>query len=304
MESYNNSAVTTRNGLELAKPNMPALNEILPHLNPTGISLSEIDRAEVKAYKLLIQGIRKWVIAAKLFGNPAATFAPSPADFINSTSLESNVSTLNVPEGRFRVIPIEPTLNLKFIMAADSSMSLENAIEVLKRNLAVIRSRSRSANFFDDMELRKIVIKGLFDVPSNDEPITVELINLRVKAFERIAEGVVRSMYEGKETITDPIASKAIKAWIMAKQMVEIDGWKNENVKFGVLALPAGITLDLSGNSPTLTPPATLTAKTVTTESTGLRSNSTASTDSDKSSSSSSKSSIAGGIMKMFGIKA
>lgn len=161
-------------------------------------------------------------------------------------------------------------------MTRDPSLSFEAAIVALKRNYEAFKGKIAAANWNEDMNLRGFVIDSLFGVPENGAKITDELIKLRVKAFRRMAEGVIRSMQDGKDVVAEPLATLAIKSWIMAKQMGEIDGWKDLNVKFGVLTLPAGVTLDLNESIPVEAPPVTLTPKDVTPDFAAGRGNSPA----------------------------
>jgi hypothetical protein len=240
------------NRLRTANPDMEALNNLVSQLVPSSSVAVEYERKEISTYKNIVESVKKWVIANKLFGNPNNT---AQSEYINIKSLESCVRTLNVPEGRFSVIPIEPTLNLKFIMTKDSSMTLPDAIKTLKRLFSEFKSKFKNSSSYwsEDLNLRDLVVRILFDKSlngTNEKIFTVETIKMRVKALKRLAEGAIRSMHEGKQSVTAPITTMAIKSWIMAKQMVDNDGWKNENIKFGLLTVPTGLSLDLSGNIP------------------------------------------------------
>ena len=248
MESKVDSELGTRNYLSALNPSrndIQALNSLLVQLNPSSKALSEFNRTDVRAFKDLVTVVRKWIIANALFGNgPTTVDQLNPNDFINSRYLENFVKMINVPESRFKVLPIEPTLNLSYLMSV-SGLSLEEAVNTLKRNMEAYRSKFGSNDVSNNINLRDYVIRGLF-YKSADAPLTMESIRKRVKAFGRIAEGVIRSMHEGKDGVDSSITTDAIKAWIMAKQMIDIDGWKSENVKFGLLPLPAGVTLNLA----------------------------------------------------------
>jgi hypothetical protein len=136
-------------------------------------------------------------------------------------------------------------------MAKDSSMTLPDAIKTLKRLFLEFKSKFKNSSWSEDLKLRDLVVRNLFDKNETDEEIiTEEIIKMKVKALRRLAEGAIRSMHEGKQSVTAPITTMAIKSWIMAKQMVENDGWKNENIQFGLLTVPNGLSLDLSGNIP------------------------------------------------------
>lgn len=229
-------------------------SQIAKH-TPNGDSFSEIKRVESDSYKELVQKIKNWVVIKKLFHNPSAADPAgqlNPDDFINTKSLGDLVTLINVPDGRFKVLPIEPTMNLSYILGSNGSMTLEAAVDTLKRNFEAYKAKFTSGNFAEELSLRDLVISALFDVSSADgRPLSDDVIKMRMKALARVAEGVIRSMHEGKDTIPEPLATKIIKAWIISRQIVRSNGWKDEKVDYGVLALPQGVTLTL--------PPATAT---------------------------------------------
>jgi hypothetical protein len=246
--NYTHTEKEMNSRLQTANPDMAALNNLVSQLVPNTSVVAEYERKAISTYKNIVESVKKWVIANKLFGNLNDT---AQSEYINIKSLESYVDTLNVPEGRFSVTPIEPTLNLKFIMTTDSSMTLPDAIKTLKRLFSDFKSKFKNSSWSEDLKLRDLVVRILFDKNETDEEIiTEEIIKMRVKALRRLAEGAIRSMHEGKQPVTAPITTMAIKSWIMAKQMVENDGWKNENIQFGLLTVPTGLSLDFSGNIP------------------------------------------------------
>lgn len=248
--NYTHTEKEMNSRLQTANPDMAALNNLVSQLVPSSSVVAEYERKEISTYKNIVESVKKWVIANKLFGNPNDT---AQSEYINIKSLESYVRTLNVPEDRFSVSPIEPTLNLKFIMTKDSSMTLPDAIKTLKRLFSEFKSKFKNSSWSEDLKLRDLVVRILFDKclnGTNEKIMTVETIKMRVKALRRLAEGAIRSMHEGKQSVTAPTTTMAIKSWIMAKQMVDNDGWKNENIKFGLLTVPNGLSLDLSGNIP------------------------------------------------------
>lgn len=227
--------------------------------NNEGASLRDVAINNIDKLYKFCSNFKSWVIATKLFGNPSEVNTPNPDEFIGAQDFETLLRTLNVPEGRFRVSPIEPTLNLKFIMSTDNSMSLESALATLDRLFTAYYNKlGKDFNKDGNMNLRRKVMNALFGTPTNRDfdELSLEKIEMRVKALERIVEGIIRSYQDGKTDINETLATKAIQAWIMAKQMVDVDGWKDENVKFGLLPLPEGVTLDLSGNIPPPPPPA------------------------------------------------
>lgn len=207
-----------------------------------------------------ITNFKTWLAAVKLFEVPSKNVMPNPNEFINSASLSSLVDRLNVPNDRFSVVPIEPNLNLTFAMEKTGTESVATAIRKINRNFDIFRVKLELTTLTLEMSLRQIVVDGLFAKAPADVEMNLDLIRTRVKVYERLVEGVVRSIQEGSGLASQKLATQVIKAWIMVVQMVEKDAWKNESVRYGVLALPQGITLDQSDNCPVDTPEPVKTA--------------------------------------------
>ena len=186
-------------------------------------AVSEIIKTD-SSDKDSLRKFKKWIIAAKLFDNQ------SQSEMINSTDIDSVLQSLNVPADRFSISKIDGNLNLHNIMETKKPKSVHDASLILSSNLEEF-SKTADELFKKDLILRRIAAHGLFGNGIHDaDDINLELIQARLDALRRVVEGIILSVKDGKDPVNGEMATKAIKVWLMARQMGEADGWKNEKM--------------------------------------------------------------------------
>ena len=92
-------------------------------------------------------------------------------------------------------------------------------------------SKKQPENVKKILSLRKSMLQIVLA-----EPMTLESINLRVKAIERLAESVVR-FHQLNHQIHPHLSTELIIMWLLSRQMFTENGWK-ENM-FGFLTASA-----------------------------------------------------------------
>ena len=146
-----------------------------------------------------------------------------PAEFIRS-DWKPLLYHLNVPAESFMILPIKPKMNLYYLMNTEGR-DLKYSIEVLKIEMVRIWfiSRKRPDEIRSILRLHKKMLKIVLA-----EPVSLEIISIRVKTFERLAEAVVRRIQVNRP-LNDQVVAVFIKLWLLSRQVFTENGW-NENM--------------------------------------------------------------------------
>lgn len=234
-------------------------------------------------YDPRIKEVKSWIYAAQMMLGQSTELV--------KTDWRTTVDSINVPQGRFSVTSIDSSLNLRNLM---NNSEFTAAVASLRANLTALITRMRNASenkkaIMDDLTLRSNLVRAVLAKPEDSE-LTIEIVERRVRAFERIAEGIIRYLKMGRP-LDNTMIAKLIKTWIMAVQMFR-DGGMEEMSKYATVSFPTVVEL---APAPVQTTESSVGDK-------RPRSDSTSSTGStDSTSSTKSNSSIFGGITKMLG---
>lgn len=187
-----------------------------------------------------IAPVKKGTMAQEMFGSLAGVntgdwFKPDWKLLIRSIA---NSGT------RFAIAPIKKDLN--FISRwKHNNEDTSAAIASLRENLTAVKAKIPESEtaLRADFELRESVVHAVTAFSRKVPVVDFDVIARRVKAFERVAEGVVRA-HQSSIQLDAADVNKAIKAHLMSVQMFVLTGFKDANIKpFATLAVPSGITL-------------------------------------------------------------
>ena len=176
--------------------------------------------------------IKKWTVAHQMFG------AEDIEDWIKP-DWKPVIQSL---QGSFAIAPVGEDLNFYFhlksvINAGTSGTGGKNIVQLASDNFNAhfneVRSRipKTEPELMEDFDLRASVVSAILQKAQDD--INLDVIYNRAKAFERMAEGIAR--FKEKELLfntgNDNIqVGRAVKAWLMAKQMFTERGYEDADV--------------------------------------------------------------------------
>ena len=131
---------------------------------------------------------------------------------------------------------------------------MPSAITALRANFNRIRTAIPTSEtaLRADFLLRNSVLNAVLQATEEGAEVTTEIISRRVKALERIAEGIARTHQSGVafEASQAEHINKAVKAWLMATQMFIPRGFEDAEVTYyATLAVPSGLSLTIDNNN-------------------------------------------------------
>lgn len=171
-------------------------------------------------YKNMINDVKTWLLAQQMIKRQV------PVEFIRP-NWKHLIHHLKVPKEILMITPIKPNMNLYFLMN-NAGADFETSIEILNEIMDAISFVSYATEASKIRMLRHKMMQIVLT-----KPVTLESINLRLKAFERFAESAVRSN-QMKLPIYEQFSTVCVKIWLLSRQIFVEDGW-NENV-FGFVS--------------------------------------------------------------------
>lgn len=190
------------------------------------------------SYDSFIKAVKVWIYGSQmLLGESSPAIAGVPPNNFFKEGFRLGVNRINVPQDRFSVTAIDSSLNLKSLIKTSDFTA---AGDSLVNNLFALQERMKNApgsndSIKNDIQLRIDLARAIFSTP-HGVALTIEVVERHVRAFERIAEGIIRNLRIGKALDKD-LVTKLMKAWIMAVQMFREDGIRQMS-NYATIALP------------------------------------------------------------------
>lgn len=207
----------------------------------TALASSPMDAVfrKVRDREAMIRVAKTWAMAANVFAKEDA----QAKEFVKP-DFKTELAKLNVPAGRFSVMPVEGSLNVPYLREQNPSDDAAAIAAKLKANFRAYRARHAQSFAASEIDLRADVINMLLEDEQDGldvnlvRPVSFELITRRLRILGRAAEGIIEKLHAGESVASETI-TKYVKMWMMATQMVSPDGWNSSKVLFGVLELPS-----------------------------------------------------------------
>lgn len=267
-----------RDGAQTMKP-----LEFYKRLAPLLATQSAAEAAGgLSAYKEFLKRFRTLLFAIRMYRDPSDVTQDglNVRDFVKP-DFKSELAKINVPAGRFSVMPVDPSMSIEALRKENPNASAEDIKKILYDNYNKLNSVYNKTSVKPELDILVNAIKIIF-AKVDGEDFSFELYKKRLAIFERAVEGIIRYLNVGESVdinnfninVVNPLETatitKYVKMWMYAKQIVGENG--SSEALFGTIDMPAPIEPVAKAVEPA--------------EESRSRSSSTASTDSTSSTSS------------------